>query len=200
VPFRVRLALLLASTFAVTAAFAATMLRADEPAGRAPAGAFSGAVRPPGIPPADFRMRDQDGRPATLADARGKVAMVTFLYTTCEDTCPLIGQQIRGALDRLGRDVPVFAVAVDPPRDTPERARAFLAEQRLAGRVRFLVGPDSELQRQWRAYGIRPQEEGVEHSAYVVLLDRRGVQRIGFPADKVTPEGLARDLETLERE
>ncbi len=199
-PFRVRLALLLAATFAVTAAFAATMLRADEPAGPTPPSAFAGAIRPPGIPPADFRMRDQDGRTATLADARGRVAVMTFLYTTCEDTCPLIGQQIRGALDRLGRDVPVFAVAVDPPRDTPERARRFLARERLAGRMRFLLGPEGELQRQWRAYGIRPQEDGVEHSAHVVLLDRRGVQRIGFPADKVTPEGLARDLRTLERE
>jgi protein SCO1/2 len=126
--------------------------------------------------------------------------VVTFLYTTCEDTCPLIGQQIRVALDRLGRDVPVFAVAVDPPRDTAARARSFLARQRLAGRMRFLVGPEPELQRQWRAYGVQPQEEGIEHSAHVVLLDRRGVQRVGFPAAKLTPEALARDLRTLAAE
>ena len=199
-PFRVRLALLIAASCAVAAAFAATMLRADSPGPATSPSAFAGAIRPPGIPPAEFRLRDQDGRVATLDDVRGKVAVVTFLYTTCEDTCPLIGQQIRGALDRLGHDVPVLAVAVDPPRDTPERARRFLAKERLAGRMRFLLGPEGELQRQWRAYGIRPQEDGVEHSAHVVLLDRRGVQRIGFPADKVTPEGLAQDLRTLERE
>jgi len=201
VSVRVRLAILLAATFAIVGAFAATMLSADEPQIRNDGAArFAGAIRPPGIPPAGFRMRDQDGEVATLADARGKVAVMTFLYTTCEDTCPLLGQQIRGALDRLGRDVPVFAVAVDPPNDTPKRARRFLARQRLTGRMRFLVGPEPELQRQWRAYGIAPQTEGAEHSAYVVLLDKRGVQRVGFPADKVTPEGLARDLRTLERE
>ena len=200
-PLRIRLAILLAATFAIGGAFAATMLSADEPEVRTDgAGGFAGAVRPPGIPPAEFRMRDQDGKLATLADARGKVTVMTFLYTTCEDTCPLLGQQIRGALDRLGRDVPVFAVAVDPPNDTPERARRFLARQRLTGRMRFLLGPEPELQRQWRAYGIAPQTEGAEHSAYVVLLDKRGVQRVGFPADKVTPEGLARDLRRLERE
>ncbi len=195
---RIRLAIFLAASFVVAGAFAATMLSAQRPV--APAQGFAGALRPPGIPPAEFRLRDQDGRVATLADARGNVAVMTFLYTTCEDTCPLIGQQIRGALDRLGHDVPVFAVAVDPPRDTPQSARRFLSAQRLSGRMRFLVGPEPELQRQWRAYGIRPQEEGAEHSAYVVLLDRRGVQRIGFPADKLTPEGLARDLRALERE
>ena len=200
-PFRARLAVLLVATFAMVAAFAATLLRADAPPPPASgAASWAGALRPPGIPPADFRLRDQDGRLATLADARGQVAVVTFLYTTCEDTCPLIGQQIRGALDRLGHDVPVFAVAVDPPNDTPARARRFLARERLSGRVRFLVGPEPELQRQWRAYGIQPQDDGKEHSAHVVLLDREGVQRIGFPASKLTPEALAQDLRALEAE
>src|SRR5918998_279293 len=94
---------------------------------------------------------------------RGKVVAVTFLYTTCEDTCPLAAQQVRGALDRLGHDVPVLAFAVDPPRDTPARARRFLAEQRLAGRMRFLTGPERELRRLWRAFGIQRQSPRHEH-------------------------------------
>jgi protein SCO1/2 len=96
--------------------------------------------------------------------------------------------------------VPVLAVAVDPPRDTEASARRFLAEQRLLGRVRFLLGPREELRRQWKAYGIRPQGDGFEHTAHVVLLDRRGVQRIGFPVDQVTPERVAHDIAALERE
>jgi protein SCO1 len=198
VPVRARLAILLAATLAVAGAFFATLGRGDdEPA---PSGRFAGGLRPPGIAPADFRLRDQDGRVATLREYRGRVVVVTFLYTTCEDTCPLTAQQIRGALDDLGRDVPVLAVAVDPPRDTPERARAFLAEQRVTGRMRFLLGPEAELRRQWRAYGIRRQTDELEHSAHVVLLDRRGVQRVGFPAGMVSPEALAHDIALLERE
>ncbi len=50
------------------------------------------------------------------------------------------------------------------------------------------------------ARGLRYHPEGAEHSAYVILLDKRGRQRIGFPGDKVTPEGIVRDLRTLERE
>ena len=199
VSVRARLAILLAATFVVTAAFAATLLSADDEVDR-PTAEWAGALRPPGIPPAEFRLRDQDGRTATLDQLRGKVSVVTFLYTTCEETCPVTAQQIRGALDRLGHDVPVVAVAVDPPDDTPARARRFLARQRLTGRMRFLLGPEAELQRQWRAYGMQPQSAGEEHSGTVVLLDRRGVQRIGFPASKLTPEGLERDLRALERE
>ncbi len=196
-PLRARIAVMVAATFAVCAAALAALAGGDEPS---TARAYEGALRPPGIPPAEFRMRDQDGRVATLREYRGKVVVVTFLYTTCEDTCPLVGQQIRGALDRLGHDVPVLAVAVDPPRDTARSARRFLADQRLLGRLRFLVGPEPELRRQWRAYGIRPQGRGFEHTAHVVLLDRRGVQRIGFPVDQVTPERIAHDIAALERE
>jgi protein SCO1 len=198
VPVRARLAVLLAATLAVAAAFFATLGRGDD--GPAPPGRFAGGLRPAGIPPADFRLRDQDGRVATLREYRGEVVVVTFLYTTCQDTCPLTAQQIRGALDDLGHDVPVLAVAVDPPRDTPERARAFLAEQRVTGRMRFLLGPEEGLRAQWRAYGIRRQTEELEHSAHVVLLDRRGVQRVGFPAGMVSPEALAHDIALLERE
>jgi protein SCO1/2 len=196
-PLRVRFALLLVATFALAAAGVVAFTGGSEPA---PSTEPRGALRPPGIPPSDFRLTDQDGRAATLADVRGEVTIVTFLYTTCEETCPLTAQQIRGALDDLGHDVPVLAFAVDPPRDTPERARRFVAEQRMIGRMRFLTGPREELRRQWRAYGIRPQGDGFEHTAHVVLLDRRGVQRIGFPVDKLTPEALAHDVALLERD
>jgi len=196
-PFRVLVALTLAATFALVGAGFVVFGGDDEPAASA---GPQGALRPAGIPPSDFRLTDEEGKTATLADVKGSVAIVTFLYTTCEDTCPLAAQQIRGALDDLGHDVPVIAIAVDPPRDTPERARKFLEETRLAGRMRFLTGPREELAKQWRAYGIRPQGEGFEHTAHVVLLDRRGVQRIGFPVDKLTPEALAHDVALLESE
>ena len=195
-PFRVQLALVLTATFAVVASGAMVLSRDADPA---PASAPQGAFRPPTIPPSDFRLRDQDGRLATLADVRGRVTIVTFLYTTCDDACPLTVQQVRVALDRLGRDVPVLAFSVDPPRDTPDRARRFVEEQGMRGRMRFLTGPREELAKQWRAYGIQPQGERFEHTAHVVLLDGDGKQRIGFPVDKLTPEALAHDVALLER-
>ncbi|HEV2756814.1 MAG TPA: SCO family protein [Actinomycetota bacterium] len=196
-PFRALLAIALAATFALIASGAALFGGGDDaPATTTP----QGALRPPDIPPTDFRLVDQDGRTTTLADVKGKVTIVTFLYTTCEDTCPLAAMQIRDALNDLGHDVPVLAFAVDPPRDTPERAQRFVATQRMTGRMRFLTGPRTELAKQWRAYGIRPQGDGFDHTAHVVLLDRRGVQRIGFPVEKLTPEALAHDVALLERD
>ena len=194
---RARLAVILAAVLATVAA-AAIVFGTDD--GESAPRTFQGGIRPPGIPPAEFRLRDENGKPVTLRDLRGTPAVVTFLYTTCEDTCPTTAQQIVGALDRLGHDVPAVAIAVDPPRDTPARARKFLLEQRLTGRLRFLTGPEAELRKQWRAYGIQRQTGRLEHSAYVVVLDKRGVQRVGFPAGQVTPDALADDIKLLESE
>jgi protein SCO1 len=169
---------------------------------------FAGSMLPPGIPPQDFSLRDQDGRIARLSAARGKVAVVTFLYTTCEDTCPIAASQILGALDDLpagGADVPTFAVSVDPANDTPRLARKFLLGRRLTGRMRFLLGSTRALAPVWKQYGVRPQGvdasgKAFEHSARVVLIDRHGVQRIGYPIDQLSPPALAHDIRRLQAE
>jgi protein SCO1 len=164
------------------------------------AGGWAGAVRPPGIPPADFRLRDQDGRSVSLSDYRGRPVVLSFVYSTCEDTCPAQVQSIRGALDDLGRDVPVLAVSVDPANDTPARAKRFLVAQRMTGRMEFLLGTRAQLTPIWREYAIRPQGEDFDHSAYVLLIDAQGRQRIAHPVDKLTSDGLVHDLRKLGRE
>jgi len=158
---------------------------------------WAGATRPAGIPPAELSLRDQDGRPVSLAGYRGRPVVVTFLYSTCEDTCPTQVQTIRGALDDLGADVPVLAISVDPANDTPARARRFVLEQRMTGRMSFLLGEEAELARAWRTFAVAPQRDDLEHSAYVVLLDGRGRQRVAFPFGALTSEGLAHDLRRL---
>ena len=158
---------------------------------------WAGSTRPAGIPPADFALRDQDGKPASLSAYRGRPVILTFLYSTCEDTCPTQVQTIRGALDDLGADVPLLAVSVDPANDTQRRAKRFVLEQRMTGRMRFLLGDRSELAPVWKAYAIAPQREELEHSAYVLLIDAEGRQRIAFPFGGLTSEGLAHDLRRL---
>jgi protein SCO1/2 len=101
-------------------------------------------------------------------------------------------------MDQLGHDVPAYAVSVDPANDTTNSAHVFLNQAHLTGRMHFLLGPDNALQQVWKQFGIRPQERDSEHTAYVVLLDASGRQRVGFPFDKLTPEGLSHDLRRLE--
>ena len=84
---------------------------------------------------------------------------MTFLYTTCEDTCPLTVDQIRGGLDELGHDVPVIAVSVDPANDTPRAAKRFSLQRQMTGRMRWVLGDEAQLERLWTAYGVQPQSD-----------------------------------------
>lgn len=165
---------------------------------------FAGAQTPASIPPQDFTLHDQDGRLVRLSDYRGKVVVVTFLYSTCQSTCPVIAQQIRGALNQLRSPVPALAVSVDPVNDTPLNARRFLVKQSVDGRIRFLLGTRAQLRPVWRDYGIQPQTalKGApsDHTSYVVLVDRTGRQRVGFPDSELTPEALAHDIGRLQAE
>lgn len=196
-PARVRLALFIAGALALAAVAGVLLFAVGDRTARS--ARFSGSLRPPGIPPAEFGLRDERGELVRLRDLRGRPAVVTFLYTTCRDTCPLTTQQIRAALDFLGHDVPVIAVSVDPANDTPRRARAFALSQKMTGRMRWVLGTSAQLQRIWRAYGIAPQTADAEHSASTVVLDGRGRQRVGFATSVLTPEALANDIAALER-
>jgi protein SCO1/2 len=86
---------------------------------------------------------------------------------------------------------------VDPERDSPDSARRFLAARRVDRYMSFLVGAESDLRPVWRDYGFSEQLDRREHNSYVVLLDKRGRQRVGFPVDFLTPEGLTHDLQVL---
>src|ERR1700678_3932868 len=129
---------LLAVATAVVLAFALALIL-DRPATRSPAGAsptargtaaatdadsgFEGAPLPGAGSAPDFTLTDQQGRRVSLGQYRGQVVILSFLSTTCPPTCPLIAQQIRGALDELGWSVPVLIVSANPAADTHERVR-----------------------------------------------------------------------------
>ena len=194
---RLLLACFLAGLFALgMAAWAIIESREDEEF--IPHDEFAGSRLPEGVRAPSFRLTDERGEPVAMSDFRGEPVIVTFLYTNCEDTCPPAAQQIKGALNELGRDVPALAIAVDPPRDTSGSARAFLSKARMLGRMRFVLGTREQLEPVWRAFAIRPQSNAQEHQARIVLVDPRGHQRIGFPVEQATPERIAHDVRLLE--
>ena len=196
-----------AAIFAVVAARdsdsngpAAVVEEVDSSGVVAPPSPFEGATRPD-IPPTDFALSDQEGDVVQLSKLRGTVVVLTPLYTHCEESCPLTAQQVRGALDDLSGDeregVRAFALSVDPANDTPDAARSFLVDRRVSGYLDWLLGARSDLQPVWRDFGFAPQTKEQEHNSHVVLIDKRGRQRVGFPVDHLTPEALAHDIKVL---
>jgi protein SCO1/2 len=170
------------------------------PAQPAGASGFEGAALPAGVLARPFTLTDQSGRPVSLVSYRGRVTVVAFVYSTCGGPCVVIAQQIRGALDELGRPVAVLLVSADPAADTHAHVRRFLSRVSLEGRVRYLSGAAARLRPVWRAFHVTPasaDRAAFDRTASVVLIDRAGHERVIFQLEQLTPEALAHDIRKL---
>jgi protein SCO1/2 len=165
-------------------------------------GDFDGAVFPSGVRAHDFTLTNQHGQRVSLSSYRGRVVMLAFMFSNCH-TCVLVANQVRGALDELeGSPHPTtLIVSTDPRGDTRASVSRFLGETSLSGQVEYLTGTPKGLQHVWRAYAISPASAGktaAEAGIAVLLIDRKGIERVGFEVEQITPEGLAHDIRLLE--
>lgn len=146
----------------------------------------------------------RSGRTLDTAALRGTPYLVTFLYANCPDVCPLIGQEIRQALEQLGdqgRETAVVAVSVDPRGDTREAVQVWLRRQRQPAQFHYLIGSERQLEPVWRAFYAAPQVAGrpdSAHTAVIWLVDGDGRLAGKISAGlSFEPVDLAADLRTL---
>ena len=163
----------------------------------------------PRIAPApEFTLTSQDRAPVALKDMRGKVVAVTFIYTFCVDTCPILTPMMSFIQDQLGADfgakIAFVSITVDPERDSPEvlkeYAQAFGAN--LAG-WSFLTGPSEAIRDVTRRYGVfasKSTDGNVDHSFLTSIIDRRGILRVQYLGARFDPDEFRRDLLSLLQE
>jgi len=153
----------------------------------------------------DFTLMSQDNKPVALTDFRGKVVAVTFIYTSCADTCPILTELMASVQDRLGRNfgtkVAFASITVDPERDTPEvlkqYAKTFGAD--LNGWA-FLTGTPATIREVARRYGVfasKTASGDVDHTFLTSVVDRRGVLRVQYVGVRFNPEEFQHDLLSL---
>lgn len=141
----------------------------------------------------EFVLTDQGGRRVALRDLRGKAVLVSFIYTSCPDVCPVMFNVVTDVQQRVqaeGRgDVVSVFVSTDPEVDSPQVLKTF-AQRRGAdlSSTTLLTGSAEELQAVWSAFGVKVKRRArglVDHSPLTVLIDARGIMRYrylsGFP-------------------
>jgi protein SCO1/2 len=154
-----------------------------------------------------FTLTDQRGQPFGTRELAGKVWVADFIFTACQEACPLLSQkmaEVGRRARRLGPDFHLVSISVDPVRDTPARLAEYaaryganpLAWSFLTGPADaieaavtggFKVGMGKEKVQQPAAAG---QEQGfwqIFHGENLVLVDRQLRIRGYFEA---TPQGI----------
>jgi protein SCO1/2 len=163
------------------------------------------AVLDPPTPAPPLALRNYLGQRVNIDSYRGKVVLVTFLYTTCPDICPLITADLRVALNEMGpaeaRKVQIIAVSVDPRVDTRKSVAAFLARHEMTGRMLYLLGSAKELGRVWQAWGVGSerdleQPQFVNHTGVVYGITASG-DRLTVYDPEFKPSEIVHDVPLL---
>ena len=166
----------------------------------------AGDKRLPVIGPAPvFTLTSQDGAPVALADLRGKVVAVTFIYTECPDICPLLTQkmvQVQNELGaKFGAKVAFVSISLDPEHDTPEVLKDYAQfwGAKPDGWV-FLTGsPEAvrDVTRRYEVFLAKKEDGSVEHTQLTTLVDADGQMRVQYLGARFDPEEFRHDLLSL---
>ena len=171
-----------------------------------PAYAAGGGGQLPVIGPAPpFTLTSQDGKPVALADLRGKVVAVTFIYTACPDICPMLTQKMVDVQGELGAEfgakIAFVSISLDPGHDTPAVLKDYAQfwGAKLDG-WSFLTGSLEAVHDVTRRYGVffsKKEDGSVEHSQLTSLVDAEGQMRVQYLGARFDTEEFRRDLMSL---
>ena len=138
----------------------------------------------------DIMLVNQDGQQVAIAsDVIGdRIVVIDFVYTTCTTVCPVLSATFRQLQDRLGdrmgNDVVLASVSVDPLRDTPARMKAYARKLGAGNGWIWLTGKKQDVTEVLEAFGAyTPNFE--DHPSMILVGDGRSgewARFLGFPS------------------
>lgn len=166
-------------------------------------GALSAQTKPPDTPsgtesPAhayfsDVVLLDQNGKPHRLYSdlLEGKVVIINSFFTTCKDSCPVMNRNFAAIQqelkDRIGKNVFLLSLSVDPENDTPERLRAYAEHMKAGPGWLFLTGSKTNVDYALYKLGLYTQERQNHLTLFIVGNEPTGlwkkVQGTAAPED-----------------
>lgn len=146
--------------------------------------------------PASWNTQHEDV--VEFSDLKGDVLVVVMIYTSCPTACPRLVadmKQIESAVTKeVDQGVKYVLVSIDPETDTPEKMRAFSAEQGMeGGQWLFLQGTKSSVQEFANVLAVkyaRISPTDFSHSNIISVFDKGGVMQLQV-------EGLGVDYKPL---
>ena len=157
-------------------------------------------------PSPSFMLTTQDNAQLKLTDLRGKVVAVTFIFTTCKDTCPVLTAKLVGVQRKLAADISpniaFVAISLTPKHDTPDLLKVYAdAHNADLSRWSFVTGDAKQIQALAKQYGVfvktKKSADDVDHGFLTSIIDRAGIIRVQYMGVRFEPNELLADLQAL---
>ncbi len=152
----------------------------------------------------DFKLLNQDGHSIHIGQFKGRVVLLTFIYTRCPlaDFCPRMNKNFAQIDKALGADPALYkgthllSISFDPKFDTPAILKSYGGIYTGGGKERFAhwdfaAPPEEELNamEQFFDVGVTPGDAGsLTHSMSTALIGKDGKVRAWYPTNEWTPE------------
>jgi protein SCO1/2 len=159
----------------------------------------------------EFELTTQDRNRLRSADLRGKVLLVSFIFTTCNGSCPATTSRLskihtelksRGLLGDDHR-IRFVSISLDPARDTPAVLKNYMQLYDIdSADWTFLTGAPDEVKKTLDAWGMwaKPAANGqLDHPSRVFLVDDKGRIREIYNLTFLKPAWVVEDIALLLR-
>lgn len=142
----------------------------------------------------DVVLIDQDGKEVRFYSdlIAGKIIVVNSFFASCTGSCPVMTgtfKKVQAALgDRVGRDVHLISITVDPENDTPTRLKKFATDAAAAPGWRFVTGDRKNVEQALHKLGLRTDIKENHTAIVIVGNEPKGVWKKVFglaPSDEV---------------
>ena len=134
----------------------------------------------------DVVLTDQNGKEVRLYSdlLAGKIVIINSFFATCHGSCPVMGatfRKIQTALgDRLGRDVHLISISVDPETDTPERLRSYAKASSAEKGWHFVTGDKANVQQALHKLGLLTETKETHTAVVLIGNEPKGVWKKAF--------------------
>ncbi len=142
----------------------------------------------------DIELLNQDGKPMRLYSdvMKDKVVVINSFFASCTASCPVMSKSLAALqsrfADRLGRDLVLVSITVDPEHDTPAKLRAYADKWQAHRGWYFLTGSKANVDAALRKLGQYVDEPSAHMNVIVIGNERTGLWKKAFglaPSDEL---------------
>ena len=143
-----------------------------------------GAIRKQSDRLSNIVLQTQHGKPVRFYDdlVKNKAVIINLMYSGCGEICPANSAELAKINDllgsRMGRDITMLSISIDPVADTPERLYQYWQAFGAKPGWLFLTGKPEEidrLRRELGAYDLDPaiDADPAQHSGFITVGNDR---------------------------